>query len=111
MLPVSVIHHPSWKGRPNTFSPHLIASGFNGSPTLLMSRKLERSYLLIISVPAFISILIAVGAVYQTLTLYSSIIEYHFSGSNLPPCTTCETPLLHVPRISYTMPVTHPGSA
>ena len=66
--PVSVCHQLSWKGLPNASTPHTTPSGLSGSPTLAIKRSLDKSYRLAISAPTFISIRIAVGAVYQTVT-------------------------------------------
>src|SRR3989344_423989 len=111
IAPSSVCHQLSWKGRPNAFSPQNKACGLSGSPTLAKCLSDDRLYLLIISSPSAISILTAVGAVYQTFTLYSSIILYQRSGLNLPSNTTADAPFAHDPKISYAIPVTHPGSA
>ena len=76
IAPVSVCHQLSWNAWPMASLPHTTASGFSGSPTLAVNRRVERSYLLGISSPAFMSILIAVGAVYQTETLCFWICSY-----------------------------------
>jgi hypothetical protein len=49
--------------------PQTTASGFSGSPTEPMKRSEERSNCAGSDSPAFISRRIAVGAVYQTVTL------------------------------------------
>ena len=82
MPPVSVCHQLSWNGLPKASTLHTTASGLSGSPTLAIKRSLDRSNRLVISVPTFISILIAVGAVYQTVTFWSCRIRYQRSASN-----------------------------
>ena len=78
IAPVSVCHQLSWNGRLLiTFSPQTTASGFRGSPTEQMWRSVERSYRDGTSSPAFISIRMAVGAVYHTVTPYFWMIWYH----------------------------------
>ncbi len=66
--PVSVCHQLSWIVRPSTSRPQTTASGFSGSPTLATNRTDDKSYSPATSGPARISMRIAVGAVYQTLT-------------------------------------------
>ncbi len=68
MPPVSVCHQLSWNGLPKASTPHTTASGLSGSPTLAIRRKFDRSNCLANSAPAFISMRMAVGAVYQTVT-------------------------------------------
>jgi hypothetical protein len=68
MPPVSVCHQLSWKGRPSASWPHSTASGFSGSPTLARNRSALVSNLCASSTPAFMSMRIAVGAVYHTVT-------------------------------------------
>src|SRR5699024_7376167 len=53
--------------------PHLTTSGFKGSPTDSTCRKELKSYCLITSSPAPISIRSAVGALYQIVIFNSSI--------------------------------------
>ena len=55
----------------------MTASGLSGSPTEQVWRSVERSYRLGTSSPAFISMRMAVGAVYQTVTPYFWITWYH----------------------------------
>ena len=67
--PVSVCHQLSWNGLPKASTPQTTASGLSGSPTLAIKRKLERSNCPgDVRRPAFISMRMAVGAVYQTET-------------------------------------------
>ena len=82
-----------------TLMLHFTASGFNGSPTEHRCLRLFRLYFITTLFPARISILTAVGAVYQTFTLYFFIKLYHFSGSNLPAYTKEDAPTDHEPRI------------
>ena len=69
IAPVSVCHHVSWNGEPNRCAPHSTPWGFSGSPTLASSRGgrgIDGAW----PPPAshFMSIRMAVGAVYQTST-------------------------------------------
>ena len=109
--PVSVCHQLSWMGSPNASSPQRTASGFSGSPTLAMKRSAGCGCSRAISVPARISIRIAVGAVYQTLTCSSSRIRYQRPASKSPSSTTLVTPCASGAMIPYDVPVTQPGSA
>src|SRR5699024_6565434 len=93
--PVSVIHHVSWMRLSNTSAPHLTTSGFSGSPTDSTWRKLDKSCDSTIASPAPISIRKAVGALYQIVTLYSSIALYQASGENRPPTINVVTPFSH----------------
>ena len=64
--PVSVCHHVSTIGqRPPPMSSwyHIHASGLIGSPTVPMTRRLDRSCLAGSSSPHFMNVRIAVGAV------------------------------------------------
>src|SRR5699024_9195612 len=88
-----------------------MTSGLSGSPTDKILFSDDKSYLSIISSPALINILNAVGAVYHIVTLYSSIIPYQASGENLPPTIQFVTPFNQGLKIPYEVPVTHPGSA
>src|SRR5690606_17969674 len=63
------------------------------------------------SSPAPISILNAVGALYQTVIPKSSIVLYQLSGLKRPPTITFVAPFNHGPKIPYEVPVTQPGSA
>ena len=74
MAPVSVCHQLSWIGWSKTLVPQTTASGFSGSPTLLMCRSDERLKRPGTSSPAFISMRTAVGAVYHTVTPYFSMV-------------------------------------
>jgi hypothetical protein len=69
------------------------ASGLSGSPTLARKRSELRSYLRATSAPTFISMRMAVGAVYQTVTFCCSMIEYQRSASNSISSTMLVTPL------------------
>ena len=69
MPPVSVCHQLSWNGMPIASTPHSTASGLSGSPTDAAKRRFERSNVFGSSTPDFISMRMAVGAVYQTVTL------------------------------------------
>ena len=111
MPPVSVCHQLSWIGRPKASTPQTTPSGFNGSPTLATNRSDDMSYSLVMSVPAFVSMRIAVGAVYQTVTRLSWMIPYHRSASSSPSSTRLVTPCTNGAMIPYEVPVTHPGSA
>lgn len=86
--------------------PHLMTSGFNGSPTLSTCRSEVRSYFATISSPAPISIRKAVGALYQTLTPSRSIVPYQLSGLKRPPTMTFVAPFSHGAkcRIPYLSP-------
>ena len=92
MPPVSVCHQLSWKGRPKACWLHTTASGLSGSPTLARKRNEPRSYLRATSAPTFISMRMAVGAVYQTVTFCRSMIEYQRSASNSISSTMLVTP-------------------
>ena len=54
---------------PIASTPHSTASGFNGSPTEAENLKFDKSKDCGNSLPDFMSMRIAVGAVYQTETL------------------------------------------
>src|ERR1700722_1876145 len=72
MLPVSVCHHVSTTGQrppPMLSRYHIQASGLIGSPTLPSKRRDERSCLPVYSVPHFMNVRIAVGAVYRIVAL------------------------------------------
>ncbi len=92
MPPVSVCHQLSWMGRPSASWPQRTASGLSGSPTLAMKRSRGKLYLRAISVPAFISMRTAVGAVYQTETRSSCRMPYQRSASNSSRSTIDVTP-------------------
>ena len=77
--PVSVCQKVSWKSRPNASRPQCTPSGLSGSPTLHMWRSDERSRRFTGSIPSFISMRMAVGAVYQTVILCFSIVSYQRS--------------------------------
>src|SRR3954452_18606598 len=95
----------------NTFIPQRTTSGFSGSPTLNICLKLDKSNFFTISSPAPINIRKAVGALYHTVTPYSSIILYQVSGLKRPPTITFDVPVNHGPKMPYDVPVTQPGSA
>ena len=109
--PVSVCHQLSWIGRPSTSWPQTTASGLSGSPTLATKRRRDRSCSAASSDPARISIRMAVGAVYQTVTCSSSRVRYQRSASNSPSSTMQVTPFVSGAITPYDMPVTQPGSA
>ena len=92
MPPVSVCHQLSWIGSPSASSPHHTASGLSGSPTLATNLSAGKARLRASSAPDFISIRIAVGAVYQTETFCSSRMRYQRSASNSASSTTLVTP-------------------
>ena len=94
MPPVSVCHQLSWNGLPKASALHTTASGLSGSPTLAISRSLDRSNRLAISVPTFISMRIAVGAVYQTVTFCCCRMRYQRSASNSAWSTIMVAPLV-----------------
>ena len=92
--PVSVCHQLSWNGWPRTSCPQTTPSGFSGSPTLAQNRSAERSWPAARSGPARISIRIAVGAVYQTLTRSRSRMRYQRSASKSSASTMLVTPFV-----------------
>ena len=92
--PVSVCHQLSWNGLPNASTPQTTASGLSGSPTLAIKRSFDRSNRWATSAPAFISMRIAVGAVYQTVTFCSCRMRYQRSASNSAWSTINVTPLV-----------------
>ena len=66
IAPVSVCHHVSTTGQrspPMCVRYHIHASGLIGSPTVPMTRRLDRSCLAGSSAPHFMNVRIAVGAV------------------------------------------------
>src|SRR3954454_6814634 len=86
IIPVSVCHHVSTTGVVSApmlcwYQSH--ASGLIGSPTLPSSRRLERSWRSGHSAPCFMNALIAVGAQYRMLTLYSSMICHQRSHAGV----------------------------
>ena len=111
IAPVSVCHQVSWIGFPSASSPQATTSGFSGSPTLAMWRRLDSSRPASGSAPAFMSIRSAVGAVYQTLTRSCSRIEYQRTASNSASSTMQVTPQASGETRPYDVPVTQPGSA
>ncbi len=94
MPPVSVCHQLSWNGLPKVLLLHTTASGFSGSPTLARKHRLERSNFPATSAPARISMRIAVGAEYHTVTLWSWMIPYQRSTSNSASSTIMVQPLV-----------------
>ena len=72
MPPVSVCHQLSWNGRPNASTPQTTASGLSGSPTLARKRSEGNACCRAAAAPTFISMRIAVGAVYQTRDAFSA---------------------------------------
>ena len=84
IAPVSVCHQLSWIAWLNISLPQTTASGLSGSPTEEMNRNDDRSWFLTGSSPARISMRMAVGAVYQTVTLYLSIVSYQLLALNPP---------------------------
>src|ERR1700730_3917395 len=115
--PVSVIHHVSTTGqrsRPITSRYQTHASGLIGSPTEPSTRRLVRSCLAGYSLPHFMNVRMAVGAVYRMLTPYFSTIEQKrsLSGkSGEPSYITHVAPLASGPYTMYECPVTQPTSA
>jgi hypothetical protein len=79
-------------GRPKASWPHTTASGLSGSPTLAMNRSAGEAYLRAMSVPTFIIIRTAVGAVYHTVTFCSRRNPYQRSASKSPSSTMLVTP-------------------
>ncbi len=92
MPPVSVCHQLSWIVRPSSCRPHTTASGLSGSPTLATKRSADRSTPACAAGPAFMSMRMAVGAVYQTLTACSASVVYQRRASNSPSSTIIVTP-------------------
>jgi hypothetical protein len=92
MPPVSVCHQLSWIGMPKASMPHHTASGLSGSPTLAMNLSFSNECFFARSNPAFISMRIAVGAVYQTVTCCSRRMRYQRSASNSASSTMLVTP-------------------
>ena len=109
--PVSVCHQLSWKGSPKASWPHTTASGLSGSPTLARKRRARKSWARARAVPAFISMRMAVGAVYQTVTRSLSRMPYQRAASKSPSSTMLVTPFVRGAMIPYEVPVTQPGSA
>src|SRR6476661_1171704 len=103
IAPVSVCHHVSTTGQrpPPTFCQYQIhASGLIGSPTLPRSLSDDRSWDSRYSVPHFMKVRIAVGAVYSVVTLYVSTIDHQrslFGWSGLPSYMTDVAPLASGP--------------
>src|SRR5688500_11970361 len=86
MAPVSVCHHVSTIGQraPPMFSWYQIhASGLMGSPTEPRRRSELMSCLAGYSVPHFMKVRIAVGAVYRMVTPYFSAIDHKRSLSGV----------------------------
>jgi hypothetical protein len=63
------------------------------------------------SVPARMSMRMAVGAVYHTFTASSARMPYQRPASSSPSSTTSVTPQVSGEMTPYEVPVTHPGSA
>ena len=61
--------------------------------------------------PAFISIRIAVGAVYQTVTCSAARMRYQRSASKSASSTMLVSPWASGAMMPYDVPVTQPGSA
>src|SRR5512136_2245321 len=83
-VPVSVCHQVSMicsSSRPICLRYQIQASGLMGSPTVPSSRRLFKLHLSDHCAPAFMNILMAVGAVYKTDTLCSSMICHHLEKS------------------------------
>ena len=97
--PVSVCQNVSWNQRPNASWPQRTASGLSGSPTLHMWRRLVRLRRFTGSTPSFISMRMAVGAVYQTVMRCFSIVSYQRSLENPASSTTCVAPSDHGPMM------------
>ena len=92
MPPVSVCHQLSWKGSPKASWPKTTPDGLSGSPTLARKRSAGKSCARTSSMPVFIIIRIAVGAVYQTETASASRIPYQRSASKSASSTIIVTP-------------------
>jgi len=71
IAPVSVCHQVSCTRSPSTSLAHITASALSGSPTLAVNRSADKSCWAARSGPRRMSIRIAVGAVYQTVTRLS----------------------------------------
>jgi len=97
--PVSVCQNVSWKSRPNASRPQWTPSGLSGSPTEHMCLSALRSRRFTISVPSFMSIRIAVGAVYHTVTRCFSIVSYQRSLEKPASRTTWVVPSAHGARM------------
>ena len=90
--PVSVCHQLSCAGRPRCSAVHTTASGLRGSPTLATKRSALRSRSWARSLPERMSIRIAVGDVYQTVTCCSSSVRYQRVASKSRSSTRLTTP-------------------
>src|SRR5438067_9081270 len=80
MPPVSVCHHVSTTGQrppPMCCQYQIHASGLIGSPTEPSRRSDDMSCLAGSSVPHFMNVRMAVGAVYRMVTPYFSTISHH----------------------------------
>src|SRR3954452_11295324 len=103
IAPVSVCHHVSTIGHvpPPMLSRYQIhASGLIGSPTEPSSWSDDRSCCAGRSVPHFMNVRIAVGAVYSFVTLYFSTIDHQRSRlgvSGVPSYITDVTPFASGP--------------
>src|SRR5215207_4966342 len=103
MAPVSVCHHVSTSGHrppPMFWWYQIQASGLMGSPTDPSTRSDDMSWASGYSVPHFMNVRMAVGAVYRMLTLYRSMIDHHRSfwgKSGLPSYITDVAPLASGP--------------
>src|SRR3954447_22590385 len=103
MPPVSVCHHVSTTGQrpPPMFCQYQThASGLIGSPTDPRRRSLERSWDSGNSVPHFMNVRMAVGAVYRIVTPYFSATAHSRSlpgVSGVPSYITDVAPLVSGP--------------
>src|ERR671932_2914805 len=98
--PVSVIHQVSTTGQrsaPITSRYQTQASGLIGSPTVPRTRRLDRSCFAGYSLPHFMNVRMAVGAVYRIVTPYFSTIDQKRSLSGKsgdPSYSTQAAPLV-----------------
>ncbi len=103
IAPVSVCHQVSTIGAvpPPMWSRYQThASGLIGSPTLPRRRIEDRSNCSGISLPHFMNVRIAVGAVYSNVTPYFSTISHQrplCGVSGVPSYITCVAPLASGP--------------
>src|SRR3954447_7906177 len=103
MLPVSVCHQVSTMGQrppPMCSQYHIHASGLMGSPTEPSNRSDDRSCLAGSSVPHFMKVRMAVGAVYRMVTPYFWTISHQRSlpgWSGVPSYITLVAPLASGP--------------
>src|SRR5919204_4766312 len=96
IIPVSVCHQVSTTGQrppPMLVEYQIQASGVIGSPTVPSRRRLDRSCFCGQSVPHFMKVRMAVGAVYRIDTLYRSTISHQRSLSGKFGAPSYSTPV------------------